>query len=974
MPKRFDFISPGVSIREIDESTVAPDVGDDGILLIGQATQGPGNVPVKVKNLEDFYRIFGKPVSGKGSKNTDVWRDGNTQLTTYAMYAAQAWLASGTSPVTFIRLLGEDTPTAKQAAAYVKAGYYSGFNPVTNAENTATPYGLWIMPSGSSWVQAPGSTKAALAAVIYATGSAWGLAGTLPEDGIESGTKQTEPGNMVVGSWVESISTGGIRNTFTLVHSTSAGHTKHNVHFSPDNADGYIRNTINCNPQLVNSTNQANTETYWLGETFEEWVESITNNDLAADMSNAAGKQYGILLPLGGDYAERRKEATAAKTGWFINRNATPQAGYDDWDIRNESKLFRLVSLHEGEWFAQNYGVKIDNIRLGTTANPDSTFSVVIIDADGVDIERWDNCNLNQSSVNFVANKIGDQFQTYNDTLEKHQLFGEYKNNSDYVRVEMAPDWEAGVSDSRQVPWGFWGPLRPKSLTINSGSANTFGTNTFGVTAGSGSITDGHHLGGDDGGTSEQTGFVSASIKHTASAQWPIMKLTDQNTNDGANYTPGYTFGVRQMFNSDNKGKKQLWYTKDYRDLVRPLPNSLSSDELAATTEISFMFSLDQIVKEEGQNLWFHSSGSHDNAGTETARAYTAKSGSAALLTAGIKQFQAPFFGGSDGLDVRQVDPFSIVNGLANTVASAHYAFYSAERALDLLEDPDLLKFDLASFPGNVNETLNRKLIRGLEERGDALAIIDIDSSYRKAYEAGGTEALGTSTQIITNTKSRDYNSSYAAAYYPPVRLRDDNGDVTIVPPSVAAIGAIGFSEANSQGPWFAPAGFNRGGISILGGNSGPRVAGTTEHLTKQNRDDLYEVNINPIARFPAVGEIVIFGQKTLQQTNSALDRINVRRLLIYLKKEINAIANTILFDQNVRTTWLRFKTAADRVLSDVQSRLGITEYKLVLDETTTTADLVDRNILYAKVFVKPARAIEFIAIDFVITKTGIEF
>jgi hypothetical protein len=196
---------------------------------------------------------------------------------------------------------------------------------------------------------------------------------------------------------------------------------------------------------------------------------------------------------------------------------------------------------------------------------------------------------------------------------------------------------------------------------------------------------------------------------------------------------------------------------------------------------------------------------------------------------------------------------------------------------------------------------------------------------------------------------------------------------VTVVHPSVAAIGAIGSSEANSDGPWFAPAGFNRGGIKVLGGNNGPRVAGTLEHLTKQNRDDLYEENINPIARFPAVGEIVIFGQKTLQQTPSALDRINVRRLMIYLKKKIGKIADTILFDQNVNNTWNRFKSQADAVLGDVKSRFGITEYKLVLDETTTTADLVDRNIMYAKVFVKPARAIEFIVIDFVITKTGIE-
>jgi hypothetical protein len=134
------------------------------------------------------------------------------------------------------------------------------------------------------------------------------------------------------------------------------------------------------------------------------------------------------------------------------------------------------------------------------------------------------------------------------------------------------------------------------------------------------------------------------------------------------------------------------------------------------------------------------------------------------------------------------------------------------------------------------------------------------------------------------------------------------------------------------------------------------------------------EVNINPIATFPNEG-VVIFGQKTLQSGNpSALGRINVRRLLIYLKSKISRVATTILFDNNVSSTWARFKNRAEPILSDVQSRFGLTEYKLVLDENTTTADLIDRNILYAQVYLKPARAIEFIAIDFIVTKTGAEF
>ena len=148
---------------------------------------------------------------------------------------------------------------------------------------------------------------------------------------------------------------------------------------------------------------------------------------------------------------------------------------------------------------------------------------------------------------------------------------------------------------------------------------------------------------------------------------------------------------------------------------------------------------------------------------------------------------------------------------------------------------------------------------------------------------------------------------------------------------------------------------------------------GVRTKLTSADRDKLYDANINPIATFPAEG-IVIFGQKTLQITPSALDRINVRRLMIFIKREISKIATTVLFDQNVKATWKRFKNRVNPFLNAVKAGQGLTEYKVVLDETTTTPDMIDRNILYAKIFLKPARAIEFIAIDFNISRTGAAF
>jgi len=217
----------------------------------------------------------------------------------------------------------------------------------------------------------------------------------------------------------------------------------------------------------------------------------------------------------------------------------------------------------------------------------------------------------------------------------------------------------------------------------------------------------------------------------------------------------------------------------------------------------------------------------------------------------------------------------------------------------------------------------------------------------------------------------RSINNSYGATYYPWVRIFDSNTNQTLwAPPTVAALGVLSTTD-RLQAPWFAPAGFTRGGLSE--GAAGIPVLDVSRRLTSDDRDTLYDNNINPIAKFPAEG-IVVFGQKTLQQTASALDRINVRRLMIYLKREISFIASRLLFAPNVQDTWDRFIGQATPVLESVKAEFGIEEFRLILDESTTTPDLIDRNIIYAKLLVKPTRAVEFFAIDFVVTNSGASF
>ena len=394
-------------------------------------------------------------------------------------------------------------------------------------------------------------------------------------------------------------------------------------------------------------------------------------------------------------------------------------------------------------------------------------------------------------------------------------------------------------------------------------------------------------------------------------------------------------------------------------NLLRILPDH--SFTAGTSTENSYMFSLDDVRAGTmtGSAYW--------ESGSCLAGVSLTSDSSAGILDEGYNRFTVPLYGGYDGIDIAVRSPFA---SFSLEGKSDEYPYYSIQRAINTVSDPEVVEYNLMAAPGVMNEALTSHMVNVCESRGDALAIIDLKSGYQTAQEAI-TPSNGSVSLALSNMKARAMNSSYGCAYYPWVQISDTINDALLwVPPSIVALGTFSSSQRKSE-LWFAPAGFTRGGLTE--GSAGVPVIQTRERLTSRNRDDLYEANINPIASFPSEG-IVIFGQKTLQVTPSALDRINVRRLMIYVKKEISRMAATVLFDQNVPATWNRFTSVAEPFLRSVQARLGLADFKIVLDETTTTADLVDRNVMYAKIFLKPARSIEFIALDFVISSSGAGF
>ena len=273
---------------------------------------------------------------------------------------------------------------------------------------------------------------------------------------------------------------------------------------------------------------------------------------------------------------------------------------------------------------------------------------------------------------------------------------------------------------------------------------------------------------------------------------------------------------------------------------------------------------------------------------------------------------------------------------------------------INLLSNTDDYKFNILLTPGLYNADYTSQatsIISNTQNRGDNLYVLDL-------VKYGQTV-----TDVTGQAKSR--NTSYAASYWPWVQVIDpDTGTQVWVPASTVMGGVFAYNDAVSD-PWFAPAGINRGGLG--------QVVRPERKLAQSTRDTLYTNKVNPIASFPGTG-VVVYGQKTLQTKASALDRVNVRRLLIAMKSYISQIANNLVFEQNSIATRNNFLAQVNPYLEGIQQRQGLYAFKVVMDDTNNTADVIDRNQLIGQIYVQPTRTAEFIYLDFNITPTGAAF
>ncbi len=319
-----------------------------------------------------------------------------------------------------------------------------------------------------------------------------------------------------------------------------------------------------------------------------------------------------------------------------------------------------------------------------------------------------------------------------------------------------------------------------------------------------------------------------------------------------------------------------------------------------------------------------------------------------AAFTASIPQVGSGSFSGASGVNYASNMYENVGSGAQGLVAGNYTT------ALSLLNNKDEYNYNLLVAPGVTRagmSTVVSTMETQAQGRGDYLAIVDL-MNY-------GATVNG------TTSAASNIDSSYAATYWPWVQTSDpDTGDLVWVPASTMMLGVMAYNDRVAAS-WFAPAGVNRGGMGT--------VARAERKLTQSNRDDLYAANVNPIGTFPNSG-VVVFGQKTMQKKASALDRVNVRRLLITLKDYISQIADTLVFEQNTIATRNSFLAQVNPYLQGVQQQQGLFAFKVIMDDSNNTPDVIDRNEMKGQIFLQPTKTAEFIILDFNVTPTGASF
>lgn len=1010
------FKSPNFYEREID-LTAPTTTGPIGVpaAVIGTTNKGPAFVPYTVANFNEFTQVFGNldpkhfgpyavneflkhrsaltyiRVLGAGANSTSAHIDATLNKGT--VYNAGFKLSGSHVSATDLRNKGSvQFLVAKHSLTTNEAKGFPMFtdNDTVAGQSVSLVRGIVMLPNTARLMIHTGTLSSSVAVdALYPDSAAMPSSGKF---------------KLIISSTLGSAfaSDDGFSGIKVLTAS-----------FDPSDKD-YFGKVLNTNPDKFVQAQ------HYLHADF-----AVDTN--VADV--AAGSAFGVLsgsanhsangdtsLTFNDVYGAYNTRYTTPSTTFFISQ----PFGATEYD------LFKFEAIDDGEYANQLYKISISNVKASlNAANKFGTFNVQIRDWNDTDtspvvLEQFTNCSLDPTSTNYIAKLIGDRkvfynFDVLNPTEKRLVATGKYPNGSKYVRVVMNDLVERGLTPPEALPFGFRGPE-----VLNFNPVVKYGT---GLTP---SLT---RLGGQLGSTSHSdlTGSyvppVPMRYKVTRGETADVNFAGDPGPSEQAN--AAYYWGVkfeRTSTSSDPTSNDVLNanVVNEKNTLLASLTKFVGIKKLdalmtgsAADSLHNNKFTLSKVAfYNDALNHLTSSVNTHmreaayiRNGKPETTT-YTIREGGrnritfATLLASGsasefnrfstYTKFTNFMYGGFDGTnflnrDARRlndksvsfdstggaasnndIDGFPTLGNPSGTgVNNNGVASYIV--AATLATDPMSANNNIIVMPGIREPYINDVTMKKVRDYGLAFHVMDIpsyDDSTNRLYDDSTAKPNINITAAQFDVRSID--NDYVGTYYPNVFIDDATNKRKVkVPASVAALGALAYNDKDKF-PWFAPAGFNRAALDF--------VSNVEVRLNVSDRDRLYEGSrINPIATFPRLG-YVIYGQKTLKINKSALDRVNVRRLMLEIKRIVIDIAQRMVFENNTPAVRNKFVSDASFQLGLIQGNAGIEAFQVVMNESNNTQDDVDLNRLNGRIVVIPTRVVEYISIDFIITNSGVVF
>jgi len=957
--------SAGVTATEIDISgpVVQKPTGIPAG-VIGTSQKGPAFAPITVGVYSDFSAKFG---ASDGKK--------------FMPLAANEWLRNQSS-LTAVRVLGVgDGKTRNPNGTVTNAGFTVGENEPNTSLPTSDPtygnlaynpyaiaggpngrtYFLGALMSASAGSTLFSSASINLPSVPVVRGVVMAANGVILRLANDEYNNANPPSNTIVAAditahgmsvgTVTTSSNGTVKQDFRLLLNGIPGTDPSypnviTASFDP-NASNYFANVFNTDPYKLQQTG------HFLYTNYDVLTSQATVNGTGITAgSTLAFLVTGSSIASAPNYEAFTDRFSNARSPWIVSQKFGGVA----------QNLFRLWALDSGANISTLYKISVENIAASSdNTNPFGTFDVTIRDWNDTDgnvsyLEQWRGLSLDPSSPRYISNVIGD-LHTYfdfdrSDSEQKLAIDGDYENASNLIRVEVSDDVQNGSIEPTALPFGFASPLH---LVTTSGSLD--GTISHFVT---GAIQPPLPLRQNVTNGSGAKALVNPQLywgvqfEHQASLDMPNgTTLKNASLNSWTKYFPEFST-VPVVVGGDTFCNNAFTLEN-----VKVVTSSIGLADPSAWASATYARDGNIVVD--------------DNAKTRPLKIDDLTSANRRFI-----KFTTLMQGGFDGTNIFDRDEAEI-NNAAVTADMDNVSrgrnngpnVMAYRKAIQLMQSTTEVDVQLLLVPGIRHPAVTDTLISAVEDRFDALAIVDIEQ-----LDGNGDNVVGDDQQPVVNATAEQFagryaDSSFAAAYFPDVIMTDPTTKTNVVvPPSVAVLGALALNDKLAQ-PWFAPAGMTRGSLQT--------TLETRVKLSKNDMDALYDVNINPLVAFPGngtggtapTGGVVVWGQKTLQASASALDRVNVRRLLINLRRQVRDVAQTIMFEPNREATLARFQNAVTPILARVQKLSGIEKYKVQIDTTTTTQADVLNNTIRGAIFVVPSRAVEFVKLDFVVSNPG---